>query len=205
MTRTRGVGVVAAVALIAAISGTAFGDVRRVRPARRPYITEVGQPYAIYAGALDQEIRRISDLRTYVNRYGYPDYAEIQEVVPDWPWQPYEVRLYYLDRDVEAAFGAVNLSPAAPNFGVMKSHGTITREKRREVETVLRSRAQAPSARLAASTDRMEALVSRVEAATERAVQAADRAVADSEAASRAAERTVATVQKMERRGHHRR
>jgi len=51
----------------------------------------------------------------------------------------------------------------------------------------------------------MEALVSRVEAATERAVQAADRAVADSEAASRAAERTVATVQKMERRGHHRR
>ncbi|MFN8627202.1 MAG: hypothetical protein U0587_14620 [Candidatus Binatia bacterium] len=200
MARARGVSIVAAFMLSAAISGAAFGEVRRERPARRPYITEVGQPYAINAGTLDDEIHRISDLRTYVTRYGYPDFAEIQEITPEWPWKPYEVRLYYLDRDVEADFGAVNLSPATPNFGIMKFHGTMTPQKRREVAIVLRSRLQAPPPR---PTDSMEALVSRVEAAAERAVQAADRAVAESEAAARAAERTAATVRKMERRPRH--
>jgi hypothetical protein len=193
-----------AVALSAAASGTALGEVRRERLARRPYITEIGQPYALNAGALNQEIVRISDLRTYVSRYGYPDYAEIQQIAPDWPWKPYEVRLYYLDRDVEAVFGGVNLSPATPNFGVMKFHDNMTPQKRHEVELVLQSgigpAARPPSA-ASAPADRMAVLAARVEAAAERAVQAADRAVMESEAAARAADRTVATVQKMEQRG----
>jgi hypothetical protein len=205
MTRKWGLTILVAVALSAEASGTALGEVRRERLARRPYITEVGQPYALSAGALDEEIARISDMRTYIGRYGYPDYAEIQEIVPDWPWKPYEVRLYYLDRNVEAVFGAVNLSPAAPNFGVMKSHNDMTLQKRHEIELVLQSGmrpAAQPPAAASASADRLEVLVSRVEAAAERAVRAADRAVMDSEAAARAADRTVATVQKMERRGH---
>ena len=204
MTRKRGLSILVAVVLSAAAAGTVWGEVRRERPARRPYITEVGQPYAINGEALQQEIARISDLRTYVGRFGYPDYTEIQEIVPDWPWKPYEVRLYYLDRDVEVVFGAVNLSPAAPNFGVMKTHSTMTPEKRDEIELVLQSRrvpALSGGSRQSAA-DRMDVLVSRVEAAAERAAQAADRAAAESEAAARAADRTVATVQKMEQRRH---
>jgi hypothetical protein len=204
MTRKWGLSILVAVVLSAAAAGTVLGEVRRERPARRPYITEVGQPYAINGEALRQEIGRISDLQIYVSRYGYPDYAEIQEIVPEWPWRPYEVRLYYLDRDVEAVFGAVILSPAAPNFGVMKIHSNMPPEKRHEIELVLQSRlvpALSGGARQSAA-DRMDVLVSRVEAAATRATQAADRAAAESEAAVRAADRTVATVQKMEQRRH---
>jgi len=190
------VGILAAVVFIATVSGTASGDVRGVHSARRPYITEVGQPYAIAGEALHQELLRISDMRTYVSHYGYPDYAEIQELVPEWPWQPYEVRLYYLHRNIEAVFGAVMLSPAAPNFGVMKFQGDILPAKRHAIELALQSRLQPASPRVGS----MEGLVARVEAAAERATQAAERAVAASDAANRAAERTLATVQKMEQR-----
>lgn len=216
MTRKRELGVLtAAIALIVVASGAAFSDVRRERPPRRPYIVEIGQPYAINTQALQQEVVHISELRSYISRLGYPDYAEIQEITPEWPWVPYEVRLYYLDRNLEAAFGGVVLSPAAPNFGVMKFHDAMTPEKRHEIELVLQARATpAPPRPLAATlrgeaqqpaAERMEALVSRVEAAAERAAQAADRAAVESEAAVRAADRTVATVQKMGQRARPRR
>jgi hypothetical protein len=196
MVRRGGVGIFAALVLTVTVSGTAAGEVLRVHSARRPYITEVGQPYPIAGQALQQELLRISDMHLYVERYGSPDYAEIQEVEPDWPWQPYEVRLYYLDRNIEAVFAAVNLSPAAPNFGVMKFHGDMLPAKRHAIELALQSRLQPAPPR----TERMQALVARVEAAAERATQAADRAVAASDAANLAADRTLAIVQKMEQR-----
>lgn len=191
----------------AAASGTASADVRRERPARRPYITEVGYPYAINARRLQYEIAHLSELHGYVQDYGYPDYAEIQEISPDWPWVQYEVRLYYLRFNLEADFGAVLISSAMPDFGVLKFRGDITPEKRHEIELVLRSREKpampapvrlSPPAAAAMQPDPIEASVARIEAAAERAAQAAESAVAQSAAAVRAADRTVNVVNKME-------
>jgi hypothetical protein len=218
MTRT-GVSVVTtALLLLAANARTAFGvlgDVRRERTERRPYIVEVDQPYAIGVQRLQQEIDHISALKTYVREYGYPDYSEIQEIRPEWPWRPYEVRLYYMRRNLEVDFGPVILSEAMPNFGVLKFRGDITPEKRHEIEVVLQAREAPPAPPVAvvpavesapppappAEGGLTEALVARVEAAAERAAQAADRAAQDSEAAARAAERTINIVDKMEREG----
>ncbi len=211
MIRT-GIAVLAtAVLLVAARTGPACAEVRRERPERRPYIVEVGQPFAITGARLEGEVHRISAAREYVGDYGYPDYAEIQEVSPEWPWEAYELRFYYMRPNVEVDFGPVFLSEALPNFGVLKYRGDITPEKRREIDIVLQARqapptevAPAPPAAAAAPPAPSpggvtEALVARIEAAAERATQAADRAAQESEAAALAAERTVNIVDQLER------
>jgi hypothetical protein len=211
MTRT-GVCVVAtALLLLAAEVGAAIGEVRRERPARRPYIVEIGEPYAHGVQRLQYEVEHISALTVYVWEYGYPDYAEIQEISPEWPWEPYEIRLYYVLRNVEVDFGPVVVSEGAPNFGMLKFSGDITPEKRHEIEIVLQAREAPPPPPPPAEAQAVqpsppttgggltESLVARIEAAAERAAQAADRAAQDSEAAARAAERTVNIVDKMER------
>ena len=214
----KGLLVLTTVVLLSVLhSGAAFGDVRRERTARRPYIVEIGQPYAINAHRLQYEIDHISQLNEYVAKYGYPDYAEIQETSPEWPWEAYETRLYYLQRNLETDFSPVLLSPAAPNFGVLKFRGDITPEKRHEIELILQARekpavpppvaAAPPAVAAQPPTDHglTEALVARIEAAAERAAQAADRATAESEAAVRAADRTTNIVEKMEPRAAARR
>jgi hypothetical protein len=213
----KGLLVLTTVILLSALhSGAAFGDVRRERTARRPYIVEIGQPYAINAQRLQYEIDHISELNEYVANYGYPDYAEIQETSPEWPWEAYETRLYYLQRNLETDFSPIFLSPAAPNFGVLKFRGDITPEKRHEIELILQARekpavpppvaavpppvaAAPPAVAAQPPTDHglTEALVARIEAAAERAAQAADRATAESEAAVRAADRTTNIVETM--------
>lgn len=214
----KGLLVLTTVVLLSVLhSGAAFGDVRRERTARRPYIVEIGQPYAINAHRLQYEIDHISQLNEYVAKYGYPDYAEIQETSPEWPWEAYETRLYYLQRNLETDFSPVLLSPAAPNFGVLKFRGDITPEKRHEIELILQARekpavpppvaAAPPAVAAQPPTDHglTEALVARIEAAAERAAQAADRATAESEAAVRAADRTTNIVETMEPRAAARR
>ncbi|MFI5396236.1 MAG: hypothetical protein ACHQ9S_11955 [Candidatus Binatia bacterium] len=202
-------------------SRATLGDVRREQTARRPYIVEIGQPYAINAHRLQYEIEHISELNEYVTNYGYPDYAEIQDTSPEWPWEAYEVRLYYLQPNRETDFSPVILSPAAPNFGVLRFRGEITPEKRHEVELVLQARekpavsppvtaappvAEAPPPAVAAPAPEpaahglTEALVARIEAAAERSAQAADRAAAESDAAVRSADRTTSIVEKLETR-----
>ncbi len=214
MTRS-GVCVLAAALLLGAASApTVFGDVRKERTERRPYIQEVGEPYAINFERLQYEGNHISELQEYVQDYGFPDYSEIQEILPEWPWEPYEVRLYYLDRNLEVDFSPALISPAFPNFGVLKFRGDIPAAKRHEIEVVLEARKTPPAPVVAApaapavaapapqnSGGLTEALVARIEAAAERAAQAADRAAQDSEAATRAAERTVNIVNKMEETG----
>lgn len=211
MTRTGIAAVATAVLLLAAHSS--FAEVRLERPERRPYIIEVGQPYPIGGERLAYEVQHISAAREYVRHYGYPDYAEIQEISPEWPWEAYELRLYYMRPNFEVDFSPVFLSEALPNFGVLKSRAEITPEKRHEIDVVLEAR-QAPSAPVTvvspppapapappvppSAGGLSEALVARIEAAAERAAQAADRAAQDSEAAARAAERTVNIVDKME-------
>jgi hypothetical protein len=206
-----GLIVLTAVGLVAA---SAFGadtdDARRPPTERRPYIIEVGEPYSLSMSGVHSESGRISHLRTYLEQYGYPDYAEIQEIEPQWPWESYEVRLYYMRRDLEADFAHVFLSPAEPGFGEIRFQGLITPEKRHEIEVILAAREAPPPPPVQSTepeeglgTAHLESLVARVEAAAERASQAADRAVESSEAAKRAADRTVQVVdQLIEQQSH---
>jgi len=194
------------------------GDVRRETPDRRPYIVEIGEPYGITMRAVSREAAHITALREYLSEYGYPDYAEVQEIRPEWPWESYEVRLYYIRRNLETDFGHVFVSAAMPHFGVMKFLGDITPEKRHEIEVILESRetqpppAPAPAAVMApaepapapaveqheqSSGGLNETLVARIEAAADRAAVAADRAAESSEAAKQAADRAVAIVDQL--------
>ena len=182
------------------------GDVRRERTLRRPYVVEIGEPSSINESTLNAEAARISELGEYLHDYGEPDYVETQEVTPEWPWESYEVRLYYLRRNIETDFGRVVAAESAPNLGLMKFQGGIPAQKRHEIEVVLQSRHPAPppvaeaSAAPAAqpsSSGRLEAMVARIEAAAERAAQAADMAAEHSQAAERAANRTVSVVDQM--------
>jgi len=214
----RGFGVfVAAVILASALPANAVGDVRRETTARRPNIVEIGEPYSISMGTLQREAGKLSEVREYIGEYGYPDYAEIQEIQPQWPWEAYEVRLFYLRRNLEADFGHVFFSSAMPNLGVTKFIGDIPPEKAHQIELILEARetppppappapvaetlpaepAMVPAAE-ASSGGLSEALVARIEAAAERASQAADRAVAESDAAVHAADRTENIVNKLE-------
>jgi len=120
MTRTGVCVLTTALLLLASGAGAATGEVRRERPARRPYIVEIGQPYAIGVERLQYEADHISALKVYLEEYGYPDYAEIQEILPEWPWEQYEVRLYYMPANLEVDFGPVFVSDATPNFGMLK-------------------------------------------------------------------------------------
>jgi hypothetical protein len=207
-------------------SGTSFGDVRRTTSPRRPYIVEVGEPYSISLSTLEREADHLTPLREYIGFYGYPDYTEIQEIEPEWPWESYEVRSYYMRRNLELDFGHVFISPAMPHFGVVKFQSEIPADKRHQIEVILQTRempppppaappavaampapppapvAEAPQAETRAaeqpaSGGLTEALVARIEAAAERAAQAADQAAEQSEAAVRAADRTTNLVNKM--------
>ncbi|MFQ5666542.1 MAG: hypothetical protein ACE5I7_08925 [Candidatus Binatia bacterium] len=194
----------------AGVSGAAFGDVRRQTTVRRPDIVEVGQPFSISPATLHRETHKIRALSEYVHLYGLPDYAEVQEIEPEWPWESFEVRLYYMQRNLETDFGHVFVSSAMPNFGVLKFRGDIPPDKRHQIDVILAARhgqppsppAEAPVVAAAQQEDAGgiigEALVARLEAAAERAAQAADRAAEQSEAAVRAADRTVRIVEKME-------
>lgn len=208
------------VALLASLSALvvrpAAGDVRRTVTDRRPFIIDVGEPVSITMNTLLREEYRIHRMQEYIEEYGTPDYAEIQEIEPQWPWEAQEVRLYYLRRNLETDFGHISVSEAMPNYGAMKFEGSIPPEKRHEIEVILQAReAPPPVPALAVAAPEVappvaapaeqptagglsEALVARIEAAAERAAQAADQAAADSEAAMRAADRTANIIEKME-------
>jgi len=214
----------AAVVVVTTLANAARADVRRERSERRPYIVEVGEPYSIDMAAIKREALYIDNLKEYLTMYGYPEYAEIQEVEPEWPWGSYEVRMYYLRRNLEAVFGHVFISEAAPNSGVMKFQDDITPEKRHQIDVILAARSappvaavpeQAPAApamepapappppapaavEQPSGAGLTESLVARIEAAADRAAVAADKAAEQSEAAVRAADRTVSIVEKME-------
>jgi len=187
------------------LNGPANADVRRERTLRRPYVVEIGEPYSISFDTLAVEAQKTDELKDYLANYGSPDYAEIQEITPEWPWESYEVRLFYLRRNVEVDFGHVlAIDTPTSDMGMMKFQGGIPAQKRHEIEAMLDARKIAPSAEVAAATTTTEAhesnmntLVARIEAAAERASQAADKAVEQSEAAERAANRTVSIVEKM--------
>ncbi len=205
-------------ALVPAAALAIGPEVRRVTPPNRPYIIEIGQPKAIGSRALDQERKRDSDLRYYMEYYGWPDYAEVQEIEPDIPWEDYEVHIYYLDRNLEIAFGRAIVSPGVQDLGVLKYQGYMEPETRDRIVALVtparspevqpvefrRPEPEAPMeakpvAAAAPVSDSIEAIVLRMEAAAERASVAADQAAAASEAATRSADRAANIMEKMSR------
>jgi hypothetical protein len=200
----RGIGLLVAAVVLAGVAPAhaVSSSTRRETTARRPYIVEVGEPYAIGMERLQEEAGRLSELRDYMKDYGCPDYAEIQEIEPQWPWESSEVRVYYLRRNLEVDFAHVIISEAAPNLGVMVFVGDIPPAKAQQIEVALQSH-QAPSlaqpgpAVATSGGVLSEALVARIEASAERAARAADEAVAESEAAVRAADKTDSIVSKI--------
>lgn len=210
--------VLATVVLLSGATGRpSVGEVRREQTDRRPTVTEVGEPYSISMATLQREAEKISDLRDFIIRNGYPDYAEVQEVAPRWPWESYEVRLYYMHWNLEVDFGHVLFSNALTDLGVEKFQGEIAPEKRHEIDIILQARQTPPAAEAPIAppmapagatepaavvpqppTSGLEALVARLEAAAERASRAADSAVEQSEAAVHAADRTVNIVDQLE-------
>jgi len=220
MTHNRLFVVATTVLLSTALLRPALGDVRRERSDRHPTVREIGEPYSISMATLARESEKLSDLRDFIIRNGYPDYAEVQEVAPEWPWESYEVRVYYMHWNLEVDFGRVLFSDAVADLGVEKFQGEIMPEKRHEIDVILQARqvpppqapkleapappiasmepaTQAEPAAAASPNTNLETLVARLEAAAERASRAADLAVEQSEAADRAADRAVSIVDKL--------
>lgn len=103
--------------------GSAVAD---LRPAtNRPEVLEIGEPQLISRAALRREMNRNSDLKEHIERYGWPDYAEIQRTAVQDPLDDYEVRLYYLSRERELAFVHVHVAPAMRDYGIKRYEGPI--------------------------------------------------------------------------------
>jgi len=209
----------AALVLAPAVAVAIGPEVERVTPPNRPYIVEVGSPQPLSSRGLDQEMKLDSDLQEYLQHYGWPDYAEVQEIEPNVPWAAYEVRIYYLKRNVEIAFGRAFISPSVTNLGVLKYQGLmdqVTRDRIVALATPPQTLAQeqasvevkpvvvaaaapapAPEEAAPAQEDEIDMLVRRVEAAADRASAAADRAADASQAATTAADRTVTILEKV--------
>jgi hypothetical protein len=143
------------------VCAPAFGE---AKPAlERPGIVDLDEPVLIDRDSLRREMRLNTNLAEYIDLYGWPDYAEIQEVVLQEPFAPYEVRLYYLKQNNYLAYGRVHIAPTVDDFGVRKFEGpipaatlnrllTASLEKaRREAEA--REAAMAPPAAEAVETD----------------------------------------------------
>ena len=164
-------GVVAVSLLVGgSVSLAHAAGIRRHTPQNRPYIVELGAPEAIDDMRLQREMRKNTDLRGYVARYGYPEVAEIQEIVPQSPWDSYEVRLYYIRRNQALAFSRAFISPIIDDFGLLKHTGKVLPEDRARFVKRGRYLGEDPAARL------------------EDAVEQAAAAAADADASSRAAE-----------------
>jgi len=125
----------------------------------RPGIVDLDEPVLIDRDALRREMRLNTDLSHYIDLYGWPDYAEIQEVELQEPFAPYEVRLYYLKQNHYLAYGRVFIAPSVSDFGMRKFEGpippaalnrllTATLEKARE-DAAGREAAMAPPAEAA--------------------------------------------------------
>jgi hypothetical protein len=145
MTRKTLFAVAILVSLSTVMITPAGADVRRTASQRRPFIIDIGEPLSITMTALQREARNISQLEDYMSIYGTPDYAELQEVEPQWPWEAQEVRLYYLRCNLETDFGHVVISDALQNYGALKFQGAIAPEKRHEIEVILQAREAPPA------------------------------------------------------------
>ena len=152
-------------------------------------------------------------MRSFVSKYGWPDYAEVQEVTVDEPLAAYEVRLYYLRRNQQIAYSRVHVSPAFPDFGIRTYDGPIPEDALARILTA-RGEVEVPppapppavapvepadigvEARDPADEGIPEAVL-RLEAAADRAALAAEMAERAATAANVSAGRANAVLDKM--------
>jgi len=191
---------------LACTSGAAAAD---VHPALgRPELLEVGNPMLISRETLAREMERNWELRTYVNLYGWPEYAEVQETVVNEPVVPYEVRLYYLRRNQQATFSRVNVQAWIRDFGIRRYMGTIPEETVARLLTaegeINAPKVPEPEAvvepappKAAGPQDDVSAALLRMEAAADRAALAAELAERASAAADTSAARANAVLDKL--------
>lgn len=111
---------------LAVAASPAVGDLKTA-PGRDD-VVEIDGPVLVSRDVLTQEMRLNSGLRRYIGLYGWPDYVEVQEIVPEWPWAAYETRLYYVRREKYLAFGRVNVAPNVKDYGLEKFEGKLDAE-----------------------------------------------------------------------------
>jgi hypothetical protein len=186
-----------------------------IRPAtNRPDVMEIGDPVLISRQLLQEELERNAEMRSYVARYGWPDYAEVQEVTVDEPLAAYEVRLYYLRRNQQLSYSRVHVSSAFPEAGIRTYNGPIPAD---DLARILTARGEVevppPSAPPPAvapvepadvgveprdpSDEGIPEAVLRLEAAADRAALAAEMAERAAAAANVSAGRANAVLDKM--------
>jgi hypothetical protein len=118
--------VVVMISFLAAVVGFGGSSLAELRQSpERPDVFEIGDPVMIGKTSLEHEMRMNSNLAAYIENYGWPDYAEIQEVQVQYPYAAYEVRIYYLRRNSYLAYGRVIVAPSVYDYGIRKYEGTI--------------------------------------------------------------------------------
>ncbi len=222
-----GRAVVGVLLLSVAVGGESWAA-SELRPAtNRPDIVEIGAPVMISREMLRREMDRNTELHEYIRVYGWPEYAEIQEVQVQEPFAAYEVRLYYVHRNQFLVFGRVNVAPNVVDYGVRKYAGPIDPETldrlltaepapvqeeslakaevvvsaspavSGEAEAAAAPQAPPPAPVVVATGEELEATVQRLEAAADRAATAADMAESASAAAQQSADRATSTLEKL--------
>jgi hypothetical protein len=125
----------------------------------RPGIVDLDSAILIDRDALGREMRLNVELSRYIDLYGWPDYAEIQEVELQEPFAPYEVRLYYLKQNSYLAYGRVHIAPSINDFGMRKFAGPIPPATLNRLLTASLERARQEAAAAEAARAAEEAVV----------------------------------------------
>src|SRR5215510_5134077 len=69
----------------------------------------MADPVFLTRSELKKEAKQNGELRTYMDRNGYPDVAEVRERLDSGQWENETVILYYLDAHKEIAFGMAHM------------------------------------------------------------------------------------------------
>ena len=67
------------------------------------------EPRFLSRSELKSEAKQNGELRTFLDRNGYPDVAEVRERLDSGQWENQTVILYYLDAHKEIAFGMAHM------------------------------------------------------------------------------------------------
>lgn len=138
----------------------------------RPGIVDLDAATLIDRDALGREMRLNTELSRYIDLYGWPDYAEIQEVELQEPFAPYEVRLYYLKQNHYLAYGRVYIAPSVNDFGMRKFEGPIPPATLNRLLTASLERARQEAAAREAEAMEAESAAAEVEVLEDDVIEA---------------------------------
>jgi hypothetical protein len=163
------------------------------------------EPVFLTRSELKAQAKQNGELRTYLDRNGYPDVAEVRERLDSGQWENETVILYYLNAHKQIAFGMAHMY--VEDFGSHRCTQDMTDEEVAALSTQPSMRtpedARTPEdVRLAPAAVGSSDLTSRnpadrAEAAALRAEQAADKVEEAAVRTESAAARAEAVVEKM--------